>query len=283
MSALAAGLLGIGGVALCLPEEFKKNSFINSVFPTAYCAEGMCGQKVPEKCVEDTPKETKCKEKECDQSDCLRKTDKEEEMIRKANQELEKALRDTKGKAVEFTDTAIRAYCDAIEALKIFMNKTYCAVEEESLDSPRFEEVWCDVYDWMIKRCDLSKQAMEKGQCAWELLKRLRDVIENGKNCRYTQCNPLLVTAEETCNCAEKELCAKKQQMDALLKESRVVEQYRNLIEEFRRDLKAEADSLVPGEDCRVTLTENETDMVLTHAYKKILRVQQELKKAGKC
>lgn len=200
-------------------------------------------------------------------------------MIQKANQELERALRDTKGKAIEFTEAALKAYCDAIEAIKIFMNKVYCAVEEENLDSPRFEEVWCDVYEALTKRCDLAKSAMEKGQCAWELLRRLREVIENGKACKYTQCNPLLKTAEDTLICAEKELCSKKACMDQLLKESRVVEQYRNIIEEFRRDLKAEAESLVPSEECRVTLTDNEANMVLTHAYKKILRVQKELSK----
>ena len=79
---------------------------------------------------------------------------------------------------------------------------------------------------------------MTKGQCAWELLCRLREVIENGKNCKYTQCNPLLITAEETLLCAERELLNAKNKMDCIQSESRLVEQYRNLVEDFRRDLK---------------------------------------------
>ena len=79
---------------------------------------------------------------------------------------------------------------------------------------------------------------MTKGQCAWELLCRLREVIENGKSCKYTQCNPLLITAEETLLCAERELLNAKNKMDCIQSESRLVEQYRNLVEDFRRDLK---------------------------------------------
>jgi len=263
---LAIGLFGLGTSAYIFSTA-DKDLVDASLITTAHCAPSGC--------------EDECQERKCDQSDCLRKTDREEELIAKANCELEKALKDTKPKAVEFTEAALTAYCDAIDAIKVFMNKTYCAIEEETLETPRFEDVWCDVLEALKKRCDAAKLAMEKGQCAWELLRRLREIIENGKSCKYTSCNPLLVTSEETMLCAEKELCGKKAAMDLLLKESRVVEQYRNIIEEFRRDLKAEADSLVPSEDAKVTLTENEANMVFLHAYKKILRVQKEMSKDG--
>jgi len=82
------------------------------------------------------------------------------------------------------------------------------------------------------------KEALEKGQCAWELLCRLREVIENGKACKYTSCNPLLITAEEALMCAERELLNAKSKMDCINSESRLVEQYRNVVEDFRRDLK---------------------------------------------
>lgn len=82
------------------------------------------------------------------------------------------------------------------------------------------------------------KDALTKGQCAWELLCRLREIIENGKNCKYTSCNPLLITAEEALLCAERELLNAKAKMDCMQTESRLVEQYRNVVEDFRRDLK---------------------------------------------
>lgn len=265
---VTAGIFGIGAANfLCDPSKETR-----TLFTIVYCApDEKCGCK---------KKKCECKENKCEESECLRKTECEEELIRKANSELDHALLETKGKAVEFTEAALKAYCDAIQMIKLFIDKVYCAVEEENLDSPRFVEVWCDVHKTLTKRCDLSKKAMEKGQCAWELLNRLRDIIECGKCCKYTSCNPLLVTAEETLICAEKEICDKKKMMEDLLKESRVVEQYRNIIEEFRRDLKGEADSLLPSQECRVTkLNNNELNMILTHAYKKLLRVQAELAK----
>jgi len=230
-----------------------------------------CAEKEGEGCEDD------CIERKCGDSDCLRKMDGEEEMIRKANSELEKALKDVKPKAIELTEAALKAFCEGAELIKIFIDKVYCAVEEENLMSPRFEAVWCDVYDAAMKRCEKAKEALAKGTCAWEMLCRLREVIENGKSCKYTSCNPLLVTAEEALLCAERELLNSKAKMECLLAESRVVEQFRNLIEDFRRDLKAELDSMIPSEDCKGTLTANECTMVLTHAYKKILRIQKEL------
>jgi len=227
--------------------------------------------------------EEKCSEKKCEDSACLRKMDKEEELIAKANSELESALKDVKPKVVSYTEDALKAFCDASALIKEFMDKAYCAIEEDGVDSPRFEEVWCDVYDVAVKRCAKVKEALQKGQCAWELLCRLREVIENGKSCRYTHCNPLLITAEETLLCAERELLNAKSKMDCIQAESRLVEQYRNLVEAFRRDLKAEMDSLIPAEDCKCTLTDNECTMVITHAYKKVLRAQKELAQVQVC
>jgi len=48
----------------------------------------------------------------------------------------------------------LQLYCEATELIKLFMDKTYCAIEEDNLESPRFEEVWCDVYDTALKRCE---------------------------------------------------------------------------------------------------------------------------------
>ena len=82
------------------------------------------------------------------------------------------------------------------------------------------------------------KEAIQKGQCAWELLCKLREIIENGKACKYTSCNPLLITAEEALLCCERELLNAKAKMDCVQSESHLVEQYRTLVEDFRRDVK---------------------------------------------
>ena len=48
----------------------------------------------------------------------------------------------------------MQAYCESLDLIKLFMDKAYCAIEDDGLESPRFEEVWCDVYDTAKKRCD---------------------------------------------------------------------------------------------------------------------------------
>lgn len=98
--------------------------------------------------------------------------------------------------------------------------------------------------------------------------------------------------------------------MDCIQSESKLVEQYRNLVEDFRRDLKvnnqisvhlnmaianmhaingcfskqAEVDSLFTGDkEYKSTLTDNENVLILTHAYKKVIRVQMELAQCQVC
>jgi len=217
-----------------------------------------------------------CIERKCGDSDCLRKTDHEEEMIQRANSELEKALKDVKPKAVDYTEAALKAFCEATELIRQFMDKVYCAIEEDNLQSPRFEEVWCDVYDTSLKRCEKVKEALVKAQCAWEMLCRLREIIEAGKACKYTACNPLLITAEEALLCAERELLNAKAKMECMQSESHLVEQYKTAIEDFRRELKAEMES-------RPECCEKECSPLIEAAYKKVLRIQKELAQTQIC
>jgi len=220
----------------------------------------------------------------CEDSSCLRILDKEEELISRANGELEKALREVKGKAVEATEVALKAYCETTDIIKLFMDKVYCALSQDNMESPRFEEVWCDVYETALKRCEKVIDAMRKGQCAWELICRLREIIENGKACKYTQCNPLLLTAEESILCAERELLNAKSRMECVQSDSPLVEQYRALIEDFRSDLKAELDSKTAGNsECKGTFGDNECVTILSYAYKKVLRIQMELGQIQVC
>lgn len=265
-AAVTAGLIGIGG------SIFSVN--MKSFLPTAFCE---CNDKCAESPKNKCQCNKKCPEKSCDGlSECLQQTNQEDEIIRQANAELETALKDARKKLVELTEAAVKAYCAAIEALKIYIDKVYCASETLSLEFPRFDEIWCDVAAARDKSCQLVKDALEKGDCAWALITRYREIIENGRACHYTRCNPLLETSEKVLCCAEKEFCAKRKAAECLMQEARAAEQFANLIEEFRRDLKSEGDSIAP-EELFSTIYPNERDMILTHVYKKILRAQKEV------
>lgn len=65
-------------------------------------------------------------EKKCEDAPCLRKLDKEEELIARANAELEKALKDVKPKVVEYTEAALKAFCEASELIKQFRQSILC-------------------------------------------------------------------------------------------------------------------------------------------------------------
>jgi len=46
---------------------------------------------------------------------------------------------------------------------------------------------------------------------------------------------------------------------------------------------QAEVDSMVTSAECGETFTANESTMVITHAYKKVLRIQKELAQVQVC
>ena len=81
-------------------------------------------------------------------------------------------------------------------------------------------------------------EAMNKGLCACELICRLREVIEAGRNCKYTECNPLLITAEQTVLCAERELANAKSRFECTQSESHLAVVYRDVVADFRGSLK---------------------------------------------
>lgn len=229
--------------------------------------------------------EEKCVERKCEDSPCLRSMECEEELIRKANADLEYALKETKAKVVEYTEYAIEAYCAAIKIMQQYMNNAYCLLDvSDNLEPQKYEEAWCCIYNIALERCAAVKDALQKGMCAWELLCCFREIIEEGKNCKYTSCNPLLPLAEETFDCAEQKLLELKKRMDDVSSQHKMVEQFQEVIAEFRKELRVEVDDIVKNDTvCNIQYTEQETALMIIQAYKKVLRVQKEAAQAMVC
>lgn len=227
--------------------------------------------------------EDKCVEKKCEDTPCLRSMDCEEELIIKANADLEAALKDVKSKAVEYTEAAMKAYCEAIKIMKEYIDNAYCIIDNDDLEPPMYEEAWCCLYKVAKERCEKVKDALQKGQCAWELLCRLREVIEAGKACKYASCNPLLVTAEEALTCAEKELLNLKAMMDCVNSDHELVDQYRQVIEDFRKDLKNDVDNIVESGACTIQYAEQEQALMIMQSYRRAVRAQKEVAQAMIC
>ncbi len=266
-AAAVGAAIGLGGKAIFDPN----NDGILNGFYQAACARG-CG------CDDD-----ECVDKKCEDSPCLRSMECEEELIMKANAELETALKEIKAKAIEYTEAAMKAYCAAIKIIQEYMDQGYCLIDTDDLEPPEYEEAWCCLYKIAKERCEKVKDALEKGQCAWELLCRLRECIQNGRNCKYTSCNPLLDIAEQSLLCAEKELLNLKAKMDCVQSEHEMVEQYQTVIENFRKDLKSEVDAMVESGDCKICFAEQETALMIISAYKKAVRVHNEVAQGMIC
>lgn len=229
------------------------------------------------------PKPECCVEKKCEDSACLRKMECEEEKIIKANCDLEKALKAVKCNAVEFTEAAMKAYCAAIKIVKEYQDTAYCIIDNDELSPPEYEETWCCLYKTAKERAEKVKDALQRGQCAWELLCRLRETICDGKNCRYTACNPLLVTAEEALTCAERELLNLKAKLDCVQSDHDMVDCYRDVISCFRKDLKCDVDKLIDSGECCIEFAEQEQALLIQMAYKRAIRAHKEVAQSMIC
>lgn len=93
---------------------------------------------------------------------------------------------------------------------------------------------------------------------------------------RYTHLLQLIV-AEEAANRALYQLEQARARIAAVEAEARVMEQYRDLVEEGRQQFHREMASIMPdvklGEK-NSKLTEDELNMFITHAYRKVSKAQ---------
>ena len=103
--------------------------------------------------------------------------------------------------------------------------------------------------------------------------------ISAGRKNNITFTNPFLTKAEEAANKAIFMLDQAKARKIALLTEAKVMEEYRELVEAGREQFHKEMASIMPDVKLGETgkLTDDELNMFITHAYKKVLCLQQEL------
>ena len=97
--------------------------------------------------------------------------------------------------------------------------------------------------------------------------------IDAGRKNKVTATNPQLIVAEEAVNRAMYQLEQARARIAAVEGDARVVEQYRDLVEEGRQQFHQEMASIMPdvklGEK-NSKLTEDELNMFITHAYRKV-------------
>ena len=97
--------------------------------------------------------------------------------------------------------------------------------------------------------------------------------IDAGRKNKATSTNPELIVAEEAVNRALYQLEQAKARISAVESEARVVEQYRDLVEEGTQQFHREMASIMPDVKLREKgskLSDDELNLFITHAYRKV-------------
>ena len=144
------------------------------------------------------------------------------------------------------------------------------------------EAAWNKIFEAAVAKSDATKFAEFKEKEAVAAIDNVIEIIAAGRKNKTTATNPELLIAEETTNRAIYKLEQAKEQGTAIQSEAKVMEEYRDLVEAGRQQFQKEMASIMPdvklGEK-NGKLSEEELNMFITHAYKKVLYLQQELAK----
>merc|ERR1712012_36959 len=138
------------------------------------------------------------------------------------------------------------------------------------------------MFEAAVAKSDATKAAEIKEREAIAAIDNVIESIAAGRKNRTTSTNPALLVAEEEANRAIYQLEQAKVKGTAIQGEAKVMEEYRELVEAGKQQFQKEMASIMPdvklGEQSG-KLTEDELNMFITHAYRKVLFLQQELAK----
>eukprot|EP00092_Neocalanus_flemingeri_P020720 GFUD01022454.1.p1 GENE.GFUD01022454.1~~GFUD01022454.1.p1 ORF type:complete len:807 (-),score=363.31 GFUD01022454.1:251-2671(-) len=144
------------------------------------------------------------------------------------------------------------------------------------------DSTWNEMFVAAQAKSDKAKAAEMREKEAILAIANVVESISAGRKNKVTSTHPELVVAEEAANRAIYKLDQAKARRAAIQSEARVMEEYRDLVEEGREQFHKEMASIMPdvklGEK-NGKLTEDELNMFITHAYKKVLFLQQEVAK----
>jgi len=144
------------------------------------------------------------------------------------------------------------------------------------------DNAWNEMFEAAVTKSDAVKAAEIREREAMAAIDNVIESIAAGRKNRVTSTNPQLLVAEEAANQAIYQLDQAKVRISAVQGEAKVMEEYRELVEAGRQQFQKEMASIMPdvklGEKSG-KLTEDELNMFISHAYRKVLFLQQELAK----
>jgi len=166
----------------------------------------------------------------------------------------------------------------AIEATKHHMTLVREVMDDSS---PKDEKrAWNEVFEAANTKSHLLKETEKCLNEAKTALNSTIDSIETGRKNPVTQDNPALKAAEDKAKTAVAELQKVVSSLDAVKKEAKLVDDYRSLVEEGRQQFQKEIEAILPGMSLSQKsggLSEEELNIFMTHAYRKVCQLQDEL------
>ena len=194
------------------------------------------------------------------------------------NASLEAVLHELCKEMKEVVDVAVKGYKDAAFKVRDHL-KLMQEVLETSVTS-KDESAWNKMFEAAMAKSDANRYAEYQEKEAVAAIDNVIEIISAGRKNKITSNNLQLMVAEDAAEKAINILEKAKKEGKALLQEVKVMEEYRDLIEAGRQQLHKEMDSIMPDinlADKHGKLSEEELNMFITHAYKKVLHLQKEL------
>ena len=157
---------------------------------------------------------------------------------------------------------------------------------EKVLDSnvsAKDESAWNEMFVAAKTKSEKNQNAEKSVKKAQMAIANVKESVAAGRKNKITATNPTLISAEEAANKAMYNLDQAKVKRASVETEAKIMEEYRDLIEASKEEFQKEMASIMP--DVKIgekngKLTEEELNMFITHAYKKVMFLQQELAKA---
>ena len=187
--------------------------------------------------------------------------------------ELCQEMQDIVNVTIDDLDVASRAVLNHMELMEKVL---------ESNVSAKDEAAWNHMFVAAQTKSEKNKLAENSERKAKVAIANVVESVAAGRKNKITSTNPKLLAAEEAANKALYILDQAKVKRASVETEAKIMEEYRDLVEVGREEFQKEMASIMPdvklGEKSG-KLTEEELNMFITHAYRKVMFLQQELAK----
>ena len=145
---------------------------------------------------------------------------------------------------------------------------------------------WETVSESLLKAEKLAKKDMSDEMDSRNYIDSLRKIINDGRSNPNTANNPLLLNAVETANKFGLQLDELNSLVQKSRNESRVLNQYKDLIDKSRQQFSLELKAILPEVDLNAKdnkLSEDELNALIAHAHLRVDQLRRQLTEQQVC